>query len=127
LHAPAPGLVMIADELIISSTIFVRQCTRSISPIRPGPEPSNGSAQFFDQRSSDARPRLMRIRYLRSILLSTLIGIWAGPQAAHAATLRIGVYDQPPDIYIAPDGQPSGILGEILNEIAKREGWTLTL
>ena len=67
------------------------------------------------------------IRYLRSILLSSLIAVLAGPQAAHATALRVGIYDQPPDIYITPDGRPGGILGEMLNEIARREGWTLTL
>ena len=72
----------------------------------------------------------MRIvsRTLRSTLLppmmAALFGLPAMAQAA-ATTLRVGIYDQPPDIYITPEGRPGGILGEILNKIAEREGWTL--
>ena len=45
--------------------------------------------------------------------------------AAQSLTLRVGIYAQQPDIHIAPDGRPAGILGELLNEIARLEGWTL--
>lgn len=45
--------------------------------------------------------------------------------AARALTLDVGIYDQKPDVYIARDGRPAGILGELLNEIARREGWTI--
>jgi len=35
------------------------------------------------------------------------------------------VYQNEPKIFMGSDGQPSGILGELLVEMAKREGWTL--
>ncbi len=44
---------------------------------------------------------------------------------ARALSLEVGIYDQKPDVYIARDGRPAGILGELLNEIARREGWTI--
>ncbi|WP_322997597.1 EAL domain-containing protein [Castellaniella sp.] len=44
---------------------------------------------------------------------------------AQALTLKVGIYDQKPDVYIGANGRPAGILGELLNEIARREGWTL--
>ncbi|MER1969145.1 EAL domain-containing protein [Castellaniella sp. GW247-6E4] len=44
---------------------------------------------------------------------------------AGAITLRVGVADFQPDIYLQTDGRPGGILGELLNEIAAREDWTL--
>jgi len=39
--------------------------------------------------------------------------------------VRVGVYQNEPKIFMGSDGQPSGILGELLVEMAKREGWTL--
>jgi diguanylate cyclase (GGDEF)-like protein/PAS domain S-box-containing protein len=50
---------------------------------------------------------------------------WLCAASSHALTLQVGIYDQKPDVYIAANGEPAGILGELLNEIARREGWTL--
>ncbi|MGB3275537.1 MAG: EAL domain-containing protein [Castellaniella sp.] len=71
------------------------------------------------------RARLHRVYC--SILLPALVlclGLFA-PHARAALTLDVGIYDQKPDIYIARDGRPAGILGELLNEIARQEGWTI--
>lgn len=61
-------------------------------------------------------------RFLPAALLagSLLIG-----SAAQALTLKVGIYTQEPDVFIGQDGQPAGILGEILKRIADREGWSL--
>ncbi|MER1967452.1 EAL domain-containing protein [Castellaniella sp. GW247-6E4] len=68
------------------------------------------------------------IRILRSALLLSLAAVSISlPATGHAVALRVGIYDQPPDIYITPEGRPGGILGEMLGKIAEREGWTLTL
>ncbi|MEE2000314.1 EAL domain-containing protein [Alkalimonas sp. MEB108] len=40
-------------------------------------------------------------------------------------TLVVGIYHNPPKLRAADDGSPSGILGELLVEIAQREGWQL--
>ncbi len=67
-----------------------------------------------------------RDRLYRGILLPALalcLGMHA--PAARALTLNVGIYDQKPDVYIARDGRPAGILGELLNEIARQEGWTI--
>ncbi|MCZ4328980.1 EAL domain-containing protein [Castellaniella denitrificans] len=67
-----------------------------------------------------------RDRPHRGILVPALalcLGMHAS--IAHALTLDVGIYDQKPDVYIARDGRPAGILGELLNEIARREGWTI--
>jgi diguanylate cyclase (GGDEF)-like protein/PAS domain S-box-containing protein len=42
-------------------------------------------------------------------------------------TLRIGVYDNPPKLMADDSGQLSGILGDLLTQIAAREGWQLQL
>ncbi|HEX5804633.1 MAG TPA: PAS domain-containing protein [Azospira sp.] len=56
-------------------------------------------------------------------LLCALVFACAAPAAAR--DIRVGVYDNDPKIFLGADQQPSGILGDLLNEIASREGWTL--
>jgi diguanylate cyclase (GGDEF)-like protein len=46
-------------------------------------------------------------------------------QAVMAQTLRVGVYANEPKLMLAEDGQPSGLLGDLLVRIAEEEGWTL--
>ena len=51
-----------------------------------------------------------------------------GPMDAAAAAqreVRVGVYENPPKITLGQDGQPSGILGDLLQEIAREKGWVL--
>ncbi|WP_323030401.1 transporter substrate-binding domain-containing protein, partial [Castellaniella sp.] len=47
------------------------------------------------------------------------------PHTSQATTLTIGISDMGPLLSAAPNGQPDGILGNILSEIARQEGWTL--
>ncbi len=42
-----------------------------------------------------------------------------------AREVRVGVYENPPKIQLGAEGEPSGIFGELLAEIAQAEGWTL--
>jgi ABC-type amino acid transport substrate-binding protein len=46
---------------------------------------------------------------------------------AQAREVRVGVYQNEPKIFMGPDGQPSGILGDLLVTMARMEGWTLKL
>ncbi|UZJ43840.1 EAL domain-containing protein [Marinimicrobium sp. C6131] len=39
--------------------------------------------------------------------------------------LRVGVYENPPKIFLDEAGQPTGILGDLLRHMADREGWQL--
>ncbi|WP_322996117.1 EAL domain-containing protein [Castellaniella sp.] len=57
------------------------------------------------------------------LALTLMLGLAA--TRVQAQVLRVGIYEQQPDIYLSPDNHPAGILGELLNEIARREGWTL--
>ena len=57
---------------------------------------------------------------LLALLLSGLS--WAA-WAAHA--VRVGVYENEPKIFSDANGQLSGIFGDLINEIARREGWTI--
>ncbi|HEX7387081.1 MAG TPA: EAL domain-containing protein [Castellaniella sp.] len=63
---------------------------------------------------------------LRALLLAlTVLSSGLAGTTAQAVTLRVGIYPQRPDVYVDANGQPAGILGDILVEIARREGWTL--
>lgn len=44
------------------------------------------------------------------------------PEAPH---LRVGVYENPPKIFLSETGEPSGILGDLLLHMAEQEGWQL--
>ncbi len=44
---------------------------------------------------------------------------------AEPRTVRVGIYENPPKIQAGPQGQPSGILGDLLAEVARQEQWTL--
>jgi diguanylate cyclase (GGDEF)-like protein/PAS domain S-box-containing protein len=47
------------------------------------------------------------------------------PEVAQARELRVGVYANPPKLLLDERGQISGILGDLLAEMATREGWNL--
>ncbi|MDP4529890.1 EAL domain-containing protein [Alkalimonas delamerensis] len=60
------------------------------------------------------------------VLLVWLQPLWAQLLAdTSERPLVVGVYHNPPKLKTAADGSPSGILGELLVEIARREGWQL--
>jgi ABC-type amino acid transport substrate-binding protein len=58
-------------------------------------------------------------------LVLMLAGVLMLAQPAIAREVRVGVYENEPKIMLGHDGGPSGILGDLLQEIARREGWRL--
>ena len=73
----------------------------------------------------------MMSRLSRPLFLGVLLGICClslgiSPQIVAAQrNVRIGVYTSEPKIFLTPTGQLSGILGDLLNEIARQEDWRL--
>ena len=59
---------------------------------------------------------------LLRLLLATAL-LLGGP--ACAETVRVGVYANEPKLLLGADGHLSGIFGELLEQIAEAEGWTL--
>ncbi|MDP3815960.1 diguanylate cyclase domain-containing protein, partial [Pseudomonas sp.] len=61
-------------------------------------------------------------------LILCLCGLWVGCGHAWAQqrSVSVGVYGSEPTIVLGQDGKLSGILGELLNEIAREEHWQLT-
>lgn len=66
------------------------------------------------------------IRSCILMLLSAGLVSVALPLDAAEREVRVGVYENPPKLIMGDDGQPSGILGDLLVEIAEQESWSLT-
>ncbi|NDP38186.1 MAG: EAL domain-containing protein [Rhodoferax sp.] len=63
---------------------------------------------------------------LRSLLALCWLALLGAPTLTLAREVRVGVYQNEPKIFMGADGQPSGILGDLLVAMARLEGWTLT-
>lgn len=63
---------------------------------------------------------LFLVHWLAILTLIALI-----PAQASPLSLRVGVYDNPPKYLASESGQPSGILGDLLQEMARQEQWQL--
>lgn len=59
-----------------------------------------------------------------SVRLLIFLLVWL-PSVSAAATLRVGVYANPPKVVLGADQQPSGIFGDLILEIARREQWSV--
>jgi len=68
--------------------------------------------------------RVPVIAALRAAFL-TIALFGAAGAGAEQREVRVGVYNNEPKIMLGPHGQPSGILGDLLAEVASQEGWTL--
>ncbi len=69
---------------------------------------------------------LSSIRYLRYLISLSLL-ICLGIPSAQAAdrTVTVGVYENEPKVFTSKDGRPSGIFIDIIENIARSEGWKL--
>jgi PAS domain S-box-containing protein len=57
------------------------------------------------------------------LLVSASISAQAGPDRR---TVRVGVYQNRPKVFMGEDGKAGGLFVELLAEIAREEGWTLS-
>lgn len=75
------------------------------------------------------KPPSTRTATLRHACLTGLLAlcmVCASPTWAQQREVRVGVYANAPKIMLDQNGQISGILGELLAEIARQENWQLT-
>ncbi len=61
----------------------------------------------------------------RLYLILLLIISLSTPLIAKTETLKIGVYHNPPSIFIDKNDEPQGLFADLLNAIAQRENWDL--
>jgi len=60
-----------------------------------------------------------------SLVILTLLSFETPFATADDLTVTVGVYENAPKIFTAESGQPAGIFIDIIEYIAKKEGWTL--
>ena len=63
--------------------------------------------------------------YLTLLLLLTFSCVDTAPAEADVRTVTVGVYENAPKVFTSEAGKPSGIFIEIIEHIAKAEGWSL--
>lgn len=63
-------------------------------------------------------------RHFRAILIGSICSLLL-VVSAHAREVTVGVFDNPPIVFEISPGKPAGIAIDILDEIARKEGWTL--
>jgi signal transduction histidine kinase len=69
---------------------------------------------------------MLKIPLLRlSLVMLTLLSFETPFATAEDRTVTVGVYENAPKIFTAESGQPAGIFIDIIEYIAKKEGWTL--
>uniref|UniRef100_UPI00194DCAE7 transporter substrate-binding domain-containing protein n=1 Tax=Halomicronema sp. CCY15110 TaxID=2767773 RepID=UPI00194DCAE7 len=61
---------------------------------------------------------------------AAILGTWAGAMAqvidsAAAPTVRVGIYQNPPKVFVDPAGDPAGFWVDVLAAIAESENWTV--
>lgn len=73
-------------------------------------------------------PQRLLVTLLAALLLAG-VGYWQwrefGSNAAPVRSVTVGLYENDPKIYTSPNGRPAGLFVELINEIARREGWQL--
>lgn len=77
---------------------------------------------------SPAPPRLSRFMWrvlVAGWLFVCAAGVWAQPSAVNVSEVRVGVYDNPPKIFMGSDGLPDGIFGQMMRELARQGGWQI--
>jgi diguanylate cyclase (GGDEF)-like protein/PAS domain S-box-containing protein len=62
-------------------------------------------------------------RSLIALLIFTSVACFGVPSVSAQQVLRVGAYENPPKVTLNENGELSGIFGEVLQEIAEREGW----
>ncbi|MFZ3154019.1 EAL domain-containing protein [Pseudomonas sp.] len=71
------------------------------------------------------RMKRLSFRPCATVLLLAVSLMAASLSSAQARQVSVGVYANEPKILLGQDGKLSGILGELLNEIANQEDWQL--
>lgn len=78
------------------------------------------------------KPEIRRLRQCPLRLLILIPVFLLNPRAsgqegdgAKPTTLRVGIYQNHPKVFLDEDGQPRGIFVDIISEIARREDWLL--
>jgi len=64
-------------------------------------------------------------RFVYLILCAILVVSIPGPLLASNKTVKVGIYQNKPKVFVDAAGEPQGFFIDILNHIASKEGWQL--
>ncbi|MDP3480287.1 MAG: transporter substrate-binding domain-containing protein [Desulfoprunum sp.] len=70
-----------------------------------------------------ARP--LRFFFMISLLFVVFIGQTAAADVVEDRTIKVGIYENEPKVFTSKAGKPAGIFIDIIEHIAKSEGWNL--
>jgi ABC-type amino acid transport substrate-binding protein len=59
------------------------------------------------------------------ILCSIFVVSFPGPLFASDTTVKVGIYENKPKVFVDSANEPQGVFVDILNYIASQEGWQL--
>src|SRR5690554_1119793 len=76
----------------------------------------------MSQNTANKKTSKYRTPLSRTLTLLLLVFVSV---AANATSLKVGIYQNSPKVYIDSDGKPKGMLVAITEEIAQREGWEI--
>ncbi len=66
---------------------------------------------------------VMRFLSIRISIACSLLFLMLPCREALGREVKIGIYQNPPKVFVRNDGTPAGFIVEIMNEIAEAEGW----
>jgi|GEM_PF-6824063 len=69
--------------------------------------------------------RRSQLVILLAVALVSLVLAQAPSAHAAARTVRVGVYQNEPKVYVDDEGRPAGIFIDLIEAIAAEEGWDL--
>lgn len=67
----------------------------------------------------------MRILIILQLLLVFVVASGASPAAARPLEVRVGLYDNPPQVFLDETGEPQGLFPDLLRAVAEAENWSL--
>jgi ABC-type amino acid transport substrate-binding protein len=59
------------------------------------------------------------------VCMSSVLLFFSGIAEAGEREVRVGIYENPPKVFLDRKGLPAGIFADIIREIARRENWKL--
>ncbi len=91
------------------------------------PLPLYGLKLFFSVKSSVRRrgSRFFAVAFLAAVLLGCSLVSGSASATGPGRTVRVGVYQNEPKIFVDEDGQATGLFVDLLDDIGKQEGWNL--
>jgi signal transduction histidine kinase/ABC-type amino acid transport substrate-binding protein len=95
------------------------KCRRRDGPARLAP-----SSPAVAERNTGSLVVVLAVLTLALLLLG-VTAPGAVPARADAKTVTVGIYENPPKVFTSESGTPSGIFVDVIEDIAKSEGWTL--